>query len=148
MTSRSDNELALPSGRVQLSLFDQSTMNQQPVCFRASVNPNSLLPADYMPPYVRGSDTSKLAAASQNPSCDLNKIMVFLSSRMDGATCDEVEVALQMRHQTASARMRDLKNAGVVGPRINQNTGKSIRRPTRTGRSAEVMYLLEPIDLW
>lgn len=32
-----------------------------------------------------------------------------------GATCDEVEIQLKMRHQTASARIRELAISGAIG---------------------------------
>lgn len=48
-----------------------------------------------------------------------------------GATSDEVEVGLGLTHQTASARMNDLKRANLV-----VKSGE--RRPTRQGRNADV----------
>lgn len=51
----------------------------------------------------------------------------------DGATCDEVEVVLGLRHQTASARIRDL----VIAKRIF-DTGR--RRLTRSGRKARIYF--------
>lgn len=48
-----------------------------------------------------------------------------------GATCDEVEQALAMIHQTASARILELAQVGRI-----IDTGR--RRPTRTGRNARV----------
>lgn len=45
-----------------------------------------------------------------------------------GATCDEVEAALQLRHQTASARVNELMKAGQI-----YEGGK---RATRSGRQA------------
>lgn len=32
----------------------------------------------------------------------------------DGATCEECEVALRMKHQTCSARIRELRDAGLL----------------------------------
>lgn len=46
------------------------------------------------------------------------------------ATCDEVEVALGMNHQTCSARFSELKAAGLIQP--------TVRRKTRTGATAQV----------
>lgn len=48
-----------------------------------------------------------------------------------GATCDEVEVRLAMRHQTASARVRELALRDRV---VDSGT----RRRTRSGRTAIV----------
>jgi hypothetical protein len=47
-------------------------------------------------------------------------------------TCDEIEVLMKMRHQTASARISELKKAGKL-----LDTGA--RRPTRSGRLATVL---------
>ena len=48
-----------------------------------------------------------------------------------GATTDEVEGALGLLHQTASARINEMRDWGLL-----RETG--IRRPTRTGRPANV----------
>lgn len=48
-----------------------------------------------------------------------------------GATCDEVEVALGLRHQTASARLRELVLKGAI-----KDSGA--RRLTRSKRKAAV----------
>ena len=47
-----------------------------------------------------------------------------------GATDDEIEIALSLRHQTASARRRELYLLGEI-----TSTGT---RPTRSGRHAKV----------
>jgi len=47
-----------------------------------------------------------------------------------GATCDDVEVALGMKHQTASARIRELAQIGLIASR-------GVRK-TRSGRNATV----------
>jgi hypothetical protein len=49
-----------------------------------------------------------------------------------GATCDEIEIALGMSHQTASARCCGLKIRELIRP-----DGR--RRPTRSGRNADVL---------
>jgi hypothetical protein len=48
-----------------------------------------------------------------------------------GATCDEIEISLGMSHQTASARVSEMKRSG----RLELNGEK---RATRTGRNAGV----------
>lgn len=65
---------------------------------------------------------------------------VIPSKRMDvydhikfqtfGATCDDVEVALGMKHQTVSARIRELVQMNLIVPR-------GVRK-TRSGRNATV----------
>ena len=56
---------------------------------------------------------------------------------MGPKTCDEMEVILDMPHQTVSACITGLKKAGAV-----RDSGK--RRPTRTGRKAAVLEITEP----
>jgi hypothetical protein len=52
-----------------------------------------------------------------------------------GATCDEVEAALGLSHQSASARLREL----ALKDRVVDSCG---RRLTRLGRKAIVWYSL------
>lgn len=59
-----------------------------------------------------------------------SRIFVEVRER-GGATCDEIEVALGLRHQTASARIRELVEAGKL-------VDSDERRPTRSGRDAVV----------
>jgi len=54
-----------------------------------------------------------------------------------GATCDEIEVASGMSHQTISARCTEAKALGEV-----VDSGR--RRPTRTGRNAAVLVTPSP----
>jgi hypothetical protein len=84
-------------------------------------------------PYVRGSDTSKAAAdAKGNARNDEERVLALLRHRGDeGATDDEIEVALGLIHQNASARRRGLVLQGFI-----KDSGK--RRETRTGRDAVV----------
>lgn len=59
-------------------------------------------------------------------------IMVFIKGRPTlGATCDEIEVALDLSHQTCSSRIHNLM-------RINQIKDSGSRRKTRSGRGARV----------
>lgn len=64
-------------------------------------------------PYVTGSGTSAAAAHSTNATRDKGRVLDYIR-RAGGATDDEVERALGMAHQTASARRRDLVLAGLV----------------------------------
>lgn len=42
-------------------------------------------------------------------------VYAYIEGKGDaGATCDEVEVALELRHQTASSRMWDLEGRGRI----------------------------------
>ncbi len=86
------------------------------------------------PGHVRGSDTSEAAAGSLDESTLSRlrrKVHAFIAMRADGATCDEVEIALDLRHQTASARVRELVLGGFI-----EDTGR--RRLTSSGRRARV----------
>lgn len=89
-------------------------------------------------PYVRGSETSKAAAESIKHSATSDRVKVFnylVQCGKRGATDDEIEAALDMRHQTASARRRSLENDQAV-----RKTDR--KRKTRSGRSAYV-YVAE-----
>jgi hypothetical protein len=98
-------------------------------------------PADDRPaPFVRESDTSRLAAADIRPSAGQLRVRVlgYVASFSDhGATCNEVERALGMLHQSASARIRELVQGGYL-------TDSTKRRDTIYGRKAVVWV---PTDL-
>jgi len=59
------------------------------------------------------------------------KVFAFLQQYENGATCDELERWLDMKHQTLSARVRELWQEGWI-----KKTGMSAR--TRSGRWAQV----------
>lgn len=97
-------------------------------------------PLDF--PIARSADlpaTSHEAADSMQPVIEKvrRQILSFLSQTPDGATDDELEVALGLKHQTASATRRGLVIAGLVW-----DTGKT--RKTRSGRNAIVWALDKP----
>jgi hypothetical protein len=65
------------------------------------------------------------------------RILAELQARgSTGATCDELEQALNMKHQTVSARITEMKKSGTI-----YDTGH--RRDTRTGRGAAVLRARE-----
>ena len=85
-------------------------------------------------PYVKGSSTSKAAAESVQSSASSLRLWIRLyieGQEGRGATCDEIEVALGLRHQTASARIRELVQKGNL-----MDSGKI--RVTRARRNAVV----------
>lgn len=84
------------------------------------------------PPAVRHRETSVEAAESMREGAAALRAKVYrcIAQAKDGATCDEVEVALNLRHQTASARVNELMRSGEIV--------ESGRRPTRSGRRAIV----------
>jgi hypothetical protein len=86
------------------------------------------------PGHVRDCDTSTAAADSLDDNLLSRlraQIFTIIDLRPRGATCDEIEIALNLRHQTASARVRELALGGLIF-----DTGQ--RRSTRSGRSARV----------
>ncbi len=88
---------------------------------------------DGLPPHV-DSDTSRQAAEQIEPSTGRLQGLVLDEIRDSGGhgrTDDELEVVLSLRHQTASARRRELVLKGLV-----RDSGR--RRPTRSGRQAVV----------
>ena len=81
-----------------------------------------------------GDDTSRDAAESIRPFSAAMKERVRRHIAVcdgHGATCDEIEVRLGLRHQTASARIKDLAKDKVI-----YRSGTT--RPTRSGRQAHV----------
>jgi predicted ArsR family transcriptional regulator len=69
---------------------------------------------------------------------DLNhEILRHIQSSPSGLTCDEVEQDLNLRHQTASARIRELAQHGLL-------VDSQERRRTRAGRSAAIWRAAVP----
>ena len=94
--------------------------------------------AEYMPPFVAASVTSLSAAISksQDAAHEAARIWTWIAARGRlGATCDEVEIALSIPHQTASARIADMVRGRFSS---HQLTRLVETRPTRTGRNAHV----------
>jgi hypothetical protein len=87
-----------------------------------------------IPPFESGSDTSRAAAQSMEEKAlsDERRVYTYLAGRnLQGATDDELEVALDLIHQNASARRRTLQLGGFV-VKTDQ------KRKTRHGRWAGV----------
>jgi len=85
-------------------------------------------------PYTKGSDTSRWAAESMVEFAKTQEGMVYRHIRKqatNGATDDETENVLDLRHQTASARRRGLVLKSLV-------FDSGMRRATRSGREATV----------
>jgi predicted transcriptional regulator len=93
-------------------------------------------------PYQKQSATSREAAESSRSRAgsDRTKIIQFLHSKGNyGATCDELEIALNLTHQTASARIADLKRLGIIQE-------SKATRLTRSKRKASVCMLSSSSD--
>ncbi len=94
-----------------------------------------------------GTPTSIAAAqdAAPNAQQDRGRIYEFIRQRgIYGATCDEVEVALGLKHQTASARLAEMR--GVVGKQTVCLVATDMIRRTRTGSKADVIVIIDLRD--
>ena len=91
-------------------------------------------------PFVKGSPTSAAAAESMvdhSTNIELQVLAYFMHmAAYSGATDDEIEVHLGLKHQTVSARRRQLERKGMV-VKLYEN-GVRVTRPTRSGRKAGV----------
>lgn len=93
-----------------------------------------------MPP-SNGVDTSQEAAESIAPSAAAIRTRIYQMLLAKPMTCDEIEVALDLRHQTAAARLWELEGNGKQSdgqPRLKLVYKTDDRRKTRSGRSARV----------
>lgn len=94
-------------------------------------------------PYVKGSQTSQEAAESMRPHAPTIRHRVFryiLEQGELGATDSQIETALALRHQTASARRRELELMGAV------YRSKMCRR-TGSGRMAGVYVGIPGVNI-
>ena len=85
-------------------------------------------------PHVAGSETSEAAGASVDRLSLRDQVYALILRRRTGLTDDDIEDELLMRHQTASARRRELVLQGKV-----VDSGR--KRPTRSGRLATVWVI-------
>ena len=86
-------------------------------------------------PYIVGSNTSKAAAKSlEGMLSGLQQEVYRWFDSVNGGTCDELEIATGIIHQTASARVRELVKAGLIA-----DSGRT--RKTRSGRRARVLEI-------
>lgn len=94
------------------------------------------------PPHVRHSTTSEAAAEAIKPKVGRlqAKILATVRNAPYGLTRDEIEQITGLPHTTSSARVRELFMKGLLETRINRETGISYRRPTRSGKMAEVCF--------
>lgn len=124
-----DDQMSLLAGTDDVSAKAQKALSKAKASY------------DELPPYVRGSDTSR-EAAEEIVGCAptmRQQVLVFLMARgAYGATDDEGEKVLNMRHQTYSARRRWLVKHGLV-----KDSGET--RETRSGRSATVWVYQAPL---
>jgi hypothetical protein len=84
----------------------------------------------------KGNRESADALQSIDASTLRDLVLQFIRLRgVKGATCDEIEIRLNLRHQIASARVTELK-------KMDKLVGIG-RRATRSGRMAAVMCVKE-----
>jgi predicted transcriptional regulator len=88
--------------------------------------------AGQFPPFARESDTSRKAAKEIYRETPTIREQVLRCIRIfNGMTCDGLEDHLEMKHQTISARIWELRNMGLI-----KDSGR--RRKTSSGRDAVV----------
>lgn len=91
---------------------------------------------DVQRPLHNGAPTSKAAAESLSDEAlgrlRFDILKVIRRSCAHGRTCDEIEALLDLRHQTASARIHELLY------RYHRIVDSGTRRKTRSGRTATV----------
>jgi len=134
----------VPLGRASAAMFDTIDFGMikppVPKPLGSEEQPSLFNPQDVATPkYVKGSDTSYLAAEAIAPMVSKLQQMVLdvvLKEGTKGSTCDQVEVALDMPHQTASARINELIEADGERPQMLFDSGA--RRKTRHGQLATV----------
>lgn len=72
------------------------------------------------------------------PRMELNNLqrrILRLITARDGITCDGIEAMLNMKHQTVSARIRELAQLGVIEPGPEPGKTRSGRRAVRWVRA-------------
>ena len=90
-------------------------------------------------PFVKGSETSTAAADSMvkhAKSVEVQILSLFMEVGYWGLTDDEIEQRLGLKHQTVSARRRQLEKNNLIVKMYKD--GKRMKRPTRSGRQAGV----------
>jgi hypothetical protein len=90
------------------------------------------MPYNNRPPFVAGSETSEEAAKSIDAGSIRDRVRALIEDMgCLGSTDEELERKLSMRHQTVSARRRELVLMGMV-----KDSG--VKRRTTSGRKAVV----------
>jgi hypothetical protein len=91
-----------------------------------------------------GTDTSRDAAESIRSQINgmCRDVLEKVRDCPSGLTCEQIEQLLGMKHQTASARLRDLMemNPSPLEFRPDLETGKPQRRVNSSGRTARIYF--------
>lgn len=98
---------------------------------RADTDTDENIPTGYRTTSV---ESKEILADKKN---DYRRKIYYAILQHGGMTCDEVEVALNIRHQTASCFIRFLTQDGWLYEKRRPN-GEIETRKTRSGRSAIV----------
>ena len=87
-------------------------------------------------------ETSIAAAVVAGPKIKRGQetILDALATVSEGYTRDELSVVTGMPTATVCARANELLHLDKIGPRYNSD-GTKVKRQTRTGKNAEVLYL-------
>jgi len=121
------------------AIEEVSTVLSKKKVSKRTVKAMKALEDDPYPGYVTGSDTSEAAAESIKGfagSLRYRILQYILSRGQEGATDDEIERFFGMRHQTVSARRRELVQQGHIET-------SELRRRTSSGRTATVWKAVE-----
>jgi len=96
-----------------------------------------------------GVETSQDAADSvrEHLNAMCKQVLEAVRKCPGGLTCEQVEQLLGMKHQTASARLRDLMclQPCPLEFRPDKKTGKPQRRSTASGRTARIYFAKSPV---
>jgi len=97
-----------------------------------------------MPHYVATSDTSYDAAKSirSDLSALRRQVLATVQAAPQGITCERLEAITGLKHQTASARLKELQDLGQIGWKLDPRTGKHLRAINASGRSAKLYFAL------
>lgn len=97
-----------------------------------------------MPHYVATSDTSYDAAKSirADLSALRRRVLSAVQAAPQGITCEQLEALTGLKHQTASARLKELQDRGQVDWKIDPHTGKHRRAVNASGRTAKLYFAL------
>ena len=95
-----------------------------------------------MPMYVAGSDTSYEAAQSLRFQLSVirRSVLYAVEAEPDGITCEQLEAVTGLKHQTVSARLKELQDRGYVEWRTDPRTGRHFRSANVSGRFAKRYY--------
>jgi len=92
-------------------------------------------------------ETSQEAAISVDNQIDSMRLKVLrcVKEHINGLTCDQVEEILNMKHQTASARLYDLSKCTppYLTHKLEEDKNTFRTRLTRSGRKARIYYVTD-----